>query len=197
MFLIDGYNLLHALGILKGRVGPFGLQKARLALLGLLHSTYREDSPAVTVVFDAANAPPDTPEQDDYEGIRIRWARGGDSADDLIESLIRGSSAPKRLTVISDDHRIQQAARRRDCEVLPCAEYLDWLERHRRERRRPTTPEATKPDQITEDESRYWLDQFADIDDRGELTRLSDPVEWREADEMQQREGMKDRKHET
>ena len=196
MFLIDGYNLLHAAGILKGRVGPFGLQKARLGLLGLLHSTYREDSPTVTVMFDAANAPADTPEEGEYQGIRVRWARGGESADDLIESLIRGSSAPKQLTVVSDDHRIQQAARRRDCEVLSCAEYLEWLERHRRERRRPPTNQAAKPDQLSEEESRYWLDQFADIDDRGELTRLSDPVEWREADEMLSDESTKEREHE-
>src|SRR5947208_3411013 len=101
MFLIDGYNLLHAAGILKGKVGPFGLRKARLSLFGLLHSTYREDSATVTVVFDAANAPPDTPQEDEYQGIRVLWARGGESADDVIESVIRGSSAPKGLRVVS------------------------------------------------------------------------------------------------
>ena len=58
VFLIDGYNLLHAMGVLHGRVGPTGLQKARLRLLGLLHGAHGEASSAVTVVFDAAHAPP-------------------------------------------------------------------------------------------------------------------------------------------
>ena len=34
LYLIDGYNLLHAMGVLQGRVGPLGLEKARLRLLG-------------------------------------------------------------------------------------------------------------------------------------------------------------------
>jgi hypothetical protein len=74
---------------------------------------------------------------------------------------------------------------------------LDWLERHRRSRRQPPASETAKPDQLSEEESHYWLDQFADIDERGELTRLSDPVEWKEADEMQEHEGIEDRRHET
>src|SRR5262245_35231030 len=115
MYLVDGYNLLHAMGILHGKVGPFGLQKARLGLLGLLHAIYKDQSSAVTVVFDAAHAPPGASEDEDYEGITIRWAVHQESADDLIESLITRCSAPKQLTVVSDDHRIQHAALRRRC----------------------------------------------------------------------------------
>jgi predicted RNA-binding protein with PIN domain len=183
MFLIDGYNLLHAMGILKGRVGPFGLEKARRGLLGLLHSTYQEESPDVTVVFDAAKALPGGPEEQEHEGIHIRWAVGGQSADDIIESLIAVSSAPKQLTVVSDDHRIQQAARRRHCKVLGCGEYLDWLENHRRERRRRSQPSASKPEHLSEEEAGYWLREFADLEDNPDLKRLSDPIEWKDLGE--------------
>ena len=55
LYLIDGYNLLHAMGVLRGRVGPTGLEKARRRLLGLLHGSYGDESCRVTVVFDAAN----------------------------------------------------------------------------------------------------------------------------------------------
>src|SRR5262245_54622478 len=58
-FLIDGYNLLHAMGVLHGRVGPTGLEKARGRLLGLLRGAYAEqEHDHVTVIFDAAKAPP-------------------------------------------------------------------------------------------------------------------------------------------
>jgi uncharacterized protein len=183
MFLIDGYNLLHAMGILRGRVGHFGLEKARLGLLGLLRATHGEKSSEVTVVFDAAGAPAGTPEEEEYHRIQIRWAVKQDSADELIESLIRRSSAPKQLTVVSDDRQIQRAAERRDCKVLGCAEYLEWLERQRRERRRQEQGENSKPDRPSEEESQYWLRQFADLQNHPDMNELSDPIEWRDIDE--------------
>src|SRR5437660_1185762 len=52
-YLIDGYNLLHAMGLLGGTVGPHGLEKARAGLLGLVSGTHAEAVAEVTVVFDA------------------------------------------------------------------------------------------------------------------------------------------------
>ena len=102
-------------GVLCGSVGPRGLEKARLRLLGLLHGTFAEESSTVTVVFDAAAAPPGVAPETDHKGIHVIFAVGKQEADDVIERLIRRSSAPKSLHVISDDHRVQQAARRRHC----------------------------------------------------------------------------------
>src|SRR5205809_7364029 len=119
-YLIDGYNLLYAMGVLRNRAGPTGLQKARRGLLGLLRGAYGEEAAEVTVVFDAAGAPPGAAEEEHYQGIHVRYAIHQDQADDLIEALIRHHSAPRQLTVVSDDHRIQQAARRRQCTVQGC-----------------------------------------------------------------------------
>src|SRR5262245_56372648 len=111
------------MGILRGRVGPTGLQKARLGLLGLLSSSYQDEAPSVTVVFDAAGALPGGTEEQEYQGIHVRFARQ-EEADDLIEDLIRHDSAPRHLTVVSDDRRIRHAAQRRHCIVQRCDEYL-------------------------------------------------------------------------
>ena len=46
--------------------------------------------------------------------MEIRFAVDHDEADDLIEEIIARHPAPKRLMVISSDHRIQKAASRRD-----------------------------------------------------------------------------------
>jgi predicted RNA-binding protein with PIN domain len=177
-FLIDGYNLLHAMGLLRGRVGPTGLEKARLGLLGLLRAVYGEEATAVTVVFDAANAPPDAPAEEEYQGIHVRFAVKQEQADDLIETLIRHDSAPRRLTVVSDDHRIRDAAEHRHCKVSGCGEYLEWLERHRRERRRAAPEANPKPEFLSEEETQHWLREFASLQDDPGLKELSDPPEF-------------------
>jgi len=177
-YLIDGYNLLHAMGLLRGRGGPMGLEKARLGLLGLLQGVYRDEATAVTVVFDAANAPPGASQEEEYQGIHVRFAVQQEQADDLIETLIRHASAPRQLTVVSDDRRIRHAAQRRHCTVSGCAEYLEWLERHRRERARSSRPASPKPERLSRQETQHWLREFASLQNDPNLKELSDPLEF-------------------
>src|SRR5205085_695223 len=122
-FIIDGYNLLHAMGVLGGPVGPNQLAKARAGLLGLIASVHVAD-PA-TVVFDARRAPPGVDNEAVHGPVKVEFATN-EEADDRIEWLIAHDPTPKRLAVVSDDHRLQQAARRRGCVAWKCGEYLDW-----------------------------------------------------------------------
>jgi predicted RNA-binding protein with PIN domain len=181
-YLIDGYNLIHALGFLSGRAGPMGLQHARLRLLGLLRGAYGPDPVDVTVVFDAAGAPAGARAEHDFKGIRVHFAIGHQEADDLIEDLIRHASAPRQLIVVSDDHRLQQAARRRQCVALSCDAYVEWLERHRREHRSPAAESPAKPERPSPEEAALWMQEFADLQDDRALKELSDPEEFLEAD---------------
>jgi predicted RNA-binding protein with PIN domain len=181
-FLIDGYNLLHAMGLLKSPAGPRSLEKARLGLLGLLASTYEQDPSAVTVVFDAAEAPANVPDEYEHRGIRVRFAVHEEQADELIEKLIQHHSAPRQLTVVSDDHRIQQAARRRHCNPLGCGEYLDSLYRQRRQNRQQPSHSAGKPQGISESDRQHWLREFIDLETDPALRDLSDPREWGDID---------------
>jgi uncharacterized protein len=174
-YLIDGYNLLYAMGVLlQGRTGPTVLAKARLRLLGFLHAAHKDEAANVTVVFDAKQAPPGLPSEIDYEGVHVAFAVNQEQADDLIEMLIRKASVPRHLTVVSNDHRIQQAARRRNCLVLDCGTYLDHLERPRR----PTPPrppgEPPKPESVSGEETQRWLREFADLADDPGLKELFD-----------------------
>lgn len=168
-YLLDGYNLLHAIGLLCGKAGPHGLEKARLALLSRLCGDHAENLLAVTVVFDASGAPPGAAPEDNYRGIHICYALES-TADDVIETLIQRDAAPRQLTVVSDDHRIQQAARRRRCPVLGCLDYLEEMQRRRA--RKSTPPETTlKPQNVSSEEMQHWLREFAD---------LADDPKWRE-----------------
>ena len=159
-YVIDGYNLLYAMGLVHARMGPHGLEKARLALLGRLHAS--GEAPAVTVVFDAGHAPPRAQAEQDHQGVRVLFALQRE-ADDLIEELIRHDSAPRGLTVVSDDRRVRRAARRRHCAVLGCLDFLDQLSR-------PALPAAppdeapAKPQGVSREEAQHWLREFADLE---------------------------------
>lgn len=175
-YLIDGYNLLHALGLLAGKAAPGELEQARRRLLGLLRKAHGERAVDVTVVFDAAGASRGTATAQEYRGIQVRFAHRQE-ADDLIKQYIRKESAPRGLTVVSDDHRIRQAARRRRCLVLGCGGYLDQIDPQRRPR--PSGPDApAKPEGSAPAETEHWLREFADLIDDPRLKELSDPPEF-------------------
>src|SRR5437588_7232801 len=177
-YMIDGYNLLHALGLIRTRAGPADLHKARLGLLRLLHSRLGEESASVTVVFDADRAPGRLPEEEVYEGIHIRYAVHEPEADDLIEDMIRRQPVPQQLAVVSDDHRLQRAAQRRNCKVLGCGEFLDCLEPRLKKSPSHTQESDAKPKTVSEGELRGWLKEFSELQDDPNLKALSEPREW-------------------
>jgi predicted RNA-binding protein with PIN domain len=113
MLLIDGYNLLHASGVFPA-AGPPTLERARLALLDALADALPPNNLATTtIVFDAAGAPPGLPREMAHRGLSVRFARRGGTADELLEDLIEAAADPRRLLVVSSDHGVQRAARRR------------------------------------------------------------------------------------
>lgn len=112
--LIDGYNLLHVTGIFGSPGSPRAFQQSRERMLDFLATAL---GPAgcsqTTVVFDAAMAPVGLPRRVQVRGIQVYYASDHDSADQLLEELIRRDTAPRRLVVVSSDNRVQAAARRR------------------------------------------------------------------------------------
>ncbi len=156
-YLIDGYNLLHAL--LGPPAGPQGLEAARQRLLDRLLELPRVEPARLTVVFDAYRSPAGIPTRLDYRGIHLHFAVG-QTADDLIEQLIHDDTHPRTLAIVSNDRRLQVAARRRSCLGLDC---LDWVEQMKQispgERR---TERAEKPEATGANEE--WLRTFGGID---------------------------------
>ncbi len=175
LYLIDGYNLLYALGVLlEGRTGPKVLERARRYLLDLLRAGHG-DSDDVTVVFDAKHPPPGAPTELDHGGIHVAFAVKQDEADDLLELLMRRASAPRQVTVVSDDHRVQQAARRRQCHALGCGEYMDWLAARRPPTARPDRDAPAKPEAVSPEETQRWLREFADLEHDAGMRELFEP----------------------
>ncbi|MEN6458291.1 MAG: NYN domain-containing protein [Thermoguttaceae bacterium] len=160
--LIDGYNLLYATGIVGRGSGPGGLERSRLALLNFLaHSIDPADLPHTTVVFDAHDAPRGLPRVVRHRGITVRYAAGYETADKLIAELIRTDSAPRRLVVVSSDHEIQRAARRRRAKTVASDDWYAELLRARQQRAQAAaeTPERPSVPLLAEDVE-YWVRQF-------------------------------------
>ena len=159
--LIDGYNLLHASGILPQGKGPHTFEHAREALLRFLAASLTdEERVRTTIVFDAREAPYNLPRTVDHEGMTIRFAPRDTDADTLIEELIRADTSPKRLTVVSSDHRIQNAARRRRAEAIDSDVWCGELNR-RRHAQRGRDAGATKPEgPYPPSEVARWMAEF-------------------------------------
>lgn len=160
--LIDGYNLLHATGIVGRGPGPGGLERSRLALLNFLAASLPPaEVPQTTVVFDAREAPWGLPRTVEHHGMTVRFATKYESADALIVELIGAASAPRRLIVVSSDHEIQRAARRRRAKAVDSDAWYAELLRARRERAEsvPNLPERPAVPLLAEDVE-YWIRQF-------------------------------------
>src|SRR5437870_3407696 len=161
-FLIDGYNLIHAMGLLNGPVGPHGLAKARAALFGRLSTAHTEQD-TVTLVLDARGALAGADEVEQRGPIQICYTLR-EEADDFIERRIAHDAAPVKLVVVSNDRRLRDAARHRGCESWSCDDYLDWLERAERERMRAKPPQPDKPATMSENEKKRWEEVFGEIE---------------------------------
>jgi predicted RNA-binding protein with PIN domain len=158
-FLIDGYHLMHAVGLLSHGVPAGGLKRARTRFLDWLAEAVKGRQVVIRVVFDAERGPSPSPESD-HRGLRVRFAFGR-TADDEIEDLLDAELHPERITVVSNDTRVQDAGRHCGTRVYTCQEFVDWL---------IATPAATATDSpepekpvptATPDEMAAWLAAFS------------------------------------
>lgn len=160
--LIDGYNLLHLSGVFGRGTASTELYRSREALLAFLAAALTATERKQTaIVFDAAGAPPGLPQGFLYEGISVQFARDVGNADELLEKLIAAHETPRKLVVVSSDHRVQRAARRRRATAIDSDRWWADLCARRRQSADPPTLPQKPTGQLAADEVDYWLKQFA------------------------------------
>jgi predicted RNA-binding protein with PIN domain len=167
-YLIDGYNLMHALGLVPPQVGPQGLEPARKRFLQLLTTLLPARGEQFIVVFDGLHAPPDASDVGAYQGIKYVYSRG-QNADDLIEDLLAREDRPHHLTLVTDDRRLQQAARHRSCQVSGCLDFIDKVKQSSAQP--PAEERLPEParDALTQEEVERWLREFGFDDEDDEV----------------------------
>ncbi len=169
--LIDGYNVMHARGLMSRKFGPNDFHKVRHRfLVDLAAALPPIEAHQTTVVFDASHPPADRPERARLKGIEVIFAVGDENADARIEKLISAHSAPRTLTVVSTDLRVRQAASRRKATAITSDDYLAKLADRRKVRDSPEPPSVSAEEKarmrgLPAAEADFWLAEFAHVAD--------------------------------
>jgi predicted RNA-binding protein with PIN domain len=160
--LIDGYNLLHATGILGRGRGRGSLERSREALLNVLAESLPADELGSTaIVFDAHDPPWGLSRKLNHHGMTVYFATRHEDADSMIEDLIKTHSAPRKLIVVSSDHRLHRAAKRRRAIAIDSDRWFRELMQARVERSTPSATDSIKPEgPFSPGEVEFWLQQF-------------------------------------
>ena len=164
--LIDGYNVMYALGLLGKRLGPDGFRKVRTRFLNdLADALGAVEAHLTTVVFDAADPPGDLPRATTHKGLSVVFAVDDENADERIEQLIAEHSSPRDA-----DRRLVRSPHppSRDPAQGPVAD-------RRRVPRPSSTPASAaspsnpRPATVTAsgrwspEEAAFWLEEFRDL----------------------------------
>jgi uncharacterized protein len=163
-YLIDGYNLLHALGLAeKGPKGAArdraGWEASRRKLLDWLAERLGDAARDATVVFDAQNSR-GVPTASRHRDLTVVTAHGR-TADDEIEERIRFDHQPHELTVVSSDHRLRDAARRASVTDMKCDAFIDFVMRPPKAATNLQGKESPEKDVApSEAEQEMWLKAF-------------------------------------
>jgi uncharacterized protein len=164
--LIDGYNVLHQSGLLGKGSGGVWLERGRKKLLDLLRESLEPSALLAThIVFDAYSSSSISTEITSYQEIKVHFSLGYENADELIEKLIREHHAPKSLTVVSSDHRIQRCAKAHRCRIYDSSVWLDELPQ-RQTRKSDTSRNIETPREqataqgLSNYEVQLWLKEF-------------------------------------
>jgi predicted RNA-binding protein with PIN domain len=158
-YLIDGYNLLYALGLAQKKGGRAAWDRARGLLLDWIADQHRAAPRNVVVALDAQYAKGKERIEESHRGICI-VRHQGQSADEVIEELVASEQEPEGLTVVSNDARVRGAAKAHRCLFQSCEEYVDAI-------LNPQNPPATaalageeKEIQLSRDEQAELLKAF-------------------------------------
>lgn len=125
--------------------------------------------PKLTVVFDSQTKLR-LPTRLSYQGIDVRFSKGYENADELIIEMIQSFDVPKRLLVVSSDHEIQTAAKRRRATPIDSDVWLDQLEANAKDESDSAKSDSTKSGKAmqkpvpTATDTEHWLDVFSDIE---------------------------------
>lgn len=189
--IIDGYNVMFVSRFDPDRTDPHALRRNREAFLEFLSSRIdRSHHKSVAIVFDAEKKIAKLPDRYTFRKIEVYFAQDHVSADDLIEELIKQDTVPKKLTVVSSDHRLQRAAKRRGAKWQDSDDWFDRLvvQHDDRKQRRIAKPEKPTPtikfdiSQLEHDEARIKSEIENELSDQhrkdgGQLEKDGEPLE--------------------
>jgi predicted RNA-binding protein with PIN domain len=152
--IIDGYNLLHSIHQTDEDFDAISdIQLCRIVDAFLMQTKQKGE-----IIFDGSG-PPNKSTFDNMRKLEVLFAGPSRDADTVVENKIKASTDAKRLTVVSSDRRILQAARARRAAVMKSDAFWDGLQRQLSRKKTAHEP-AAKRHGLSESETEQWLRIF-------------------------------------
>ena len=154
-WIIDAYNALfhsHLLPDAASDVGAKGL--ARLLHLAQL------DHRGATIVADGSPKPNDRTESR-TGSAQVIFSGPNSDADTIIEQLLQKHSAPRSLTVVSNDRRLIAAAKRRRANSMSSQAFMRMLGSALRRTERQHSRRQNLVNDVDAANPKYWLEQMS------------------------------------
>jgi hypothetical protein len=126
--LVDGYSLLHTWkDLVPGE--PRHSARAREALIHVLTQYADSISAPVTLFFDGAGAPKDTPDSISPDSLEIVFSRKGKTADDLIERTAFRLKPHGEALAVTNDYAERDTVISMGGTAQSCEEFIREIER--------------------------------------------------------------------
>ncbi len=152
--IIDGHNLLWSVQ----KISEDFESVSDVQLCRIIGRYLKLISNTGEIIFDGTG-PPDKSAFDNISNLEVLFAGLGSDADTVIENKIKASTAPKRLTVVSSDRRLRDAARARKATTVKSEVF--WANLRRQLGRKKTIKEPpAKRSGLSESETKQWLKFF-------------------------------------
>ncbi|MDD5064195.1 MAG: NYN domain-containing protein [Phycisphaerae bacterium] len=153
-FIIDGYNLLHFIQKTSEDFGAITDVQFCRVISGYLRLVNEKGE----IVFDGTG-PRDKCGFDNISNLEVFFAGLRSDADTVIEDKIKASTAPRRLTIVSSDRRLRDAARKRRATVVKSQVFWDNVGKQLSRKAKVKEPRA-KREGLSEGETEQWLKIF-------------------------------------
>ncbi len=165
MYVIDGYNLLHALARHPG-VLPSDGDRSRARLVQLLAEVARRESTTVRIFFDGTPSNVGTGDLD-YPRVRVVFCGPArESADHAVREFVENSGQPRKLRVVSADHQVINACRLSGARIVHSREMSERLAGFA-----PPDTERAAPEKPTSGAGRLEKEMLEEIGDWDEFQK--------------------------
>lgn len=123
--IVDGYNLIRRSPVMSS-IDRSALELGRESLIDRLAAYKRLKGCSITVVFDAAGGDPFSAGRDQRKGIRIKFSRGGETADAVIKRM--AGREKERAVVVTSDRDVADFSASQGAAVIGSSEFEKKLE---------------------------------------------------------------------
>ncbi|MCA8913107.1 MAG: NYN domain-containing protein [Planctomycetes bacterium] len=140
MYVIDGYNLLHALRKIPGEL-PKDFGRARARVIALLSQFAQRESTKVRIFFDGTPGRLDDGDLD-YPGVKVVFCGPGrESADHAVREFVLNAMEPFKLKVVSSDLEVAKSCKLNGAKVISSQVMATLLGKLTPDRGEPARPE--------------------------------------------------------